>query len=358
MITAPDTSLTRATELLTKLIATPSLSGSEERTADIIEEVLRDMGMQPHRLHNNVYVLPAHRHPERPLLMLNSHHDTVKPAQAYTRDPFSPAIKDGVIFGLGANDAGASVVSLIETYNALRGQELNVDVMLAISASEENMGPNGMRALLPHLQEIGYLPDMAIIGEPTDMQPAIAERGLLVLDCTAHGVTGHAARNGGVNAIYKAMADIEKLRNLQFEKVSSLLGPIKISVTQIQAGRQHNVVPEICTFVADVRTTDAYSNVETLQIIKDAVECDVRERSTRVHASVISYEHPLVKAAIAVGGKPFVSPTTSDMALMPMFPTLKIGPGKSARSHSADEFVLVSEIAQALELYPKIIKNI
>lgn len=357
-MTAVNDSLERTVALLRDLISTPSLSGDEKGTADIIESHLAALGHSPLRLHNNIIVPPRTRHADRPLLMLNSHHDTVKPSPAYSFDPFTPVEKDGCIYGLGANDAGASVVSLIETFHKLHDAPGSVDLMLVISASEENMGPEGMRAVIPFLASAGLTPDMAIIGEPTDMQPAVGERGLLVLDCTAHGVTGHAARNEGVNAIYKAMADIDRLRNMKFERVSPLLGPIRISVTQIQAGRQHNVVPETCTFVADVRTTDAYSNIETLNIIKKALDCDVNERSTRVHASAIPDSHPLVKAAVATGGTPFVSPTTSDMALMPDFPTLKIGPGQSCRSHSADEFVRISEIETALTLYPQIIKSL
>ena len=348
----------QAVQLLQRLIAIPSLSRQEDKAADAIEAHLREKGVECHRFRNNLWALSDNYDPQKPTLMLNSHIDTVKPSASYTFDPFAPFIADGKIYGLGSNDAGASVVSLITAFCAMRGEDLAVNLLLAISAEEEVMGVDGMRALLPHLKEQGISIDMAVVGEPTGMQPAVAERGLMVLDCVAHGVSGHAARNEGVNAIYKAMEDIDTLRNLQFPKVSEMLGPIKITVTQIEAGYQHNAVPDTCKFVADVRTTDAYTNIETLELIRAAVKSDVKERSTRIQASAISLSHPLVKAAIAFGGEPYVSPTTSDMAAMPDFPSLKLGPGQSSRSHTADEYVLISEIDDAIKKYILLLKSL
>lgn len=351
----------QATELLSRLISIPSFSREEAGAADAWESWLKSNGAKNTlRLHNNVYVLPSHRNPAKPLLMLNSHLDTVRPVASYTKDPFSPEIEDGKLFGLGSNDAGASGVSLAAAFLNIRDREdLQVDLMLAITAEEEVMGEKGMRVFLPHLSEIGMTPDMAIIGEPTGMQPAVAERGLLVLDCTAKGKPGHAARREGINALYRAMEDINALRVFSPEKTSETLGPISVNVTMIQCGTQHNVVPDTCTFVADVRTTDAYTNEETVELLRESVKwSDIKPRSTRVRASVISPEHPLVKAAVALGKTPFVSPTSSDMALMPDFPTLKIGPGQSARSHSADEYIRISEIADAISTYQRLILSL
>lgn len=345
----------QAIKLLERLISTPSVSRDESGTADIIESYLSDCGFAVNRLYNNVWVQSSEFTPERPTLLLNSHHDTVKPSPAYTNDPFVPVRSDGKIFGLGSNDAGASVVSLIETFRLLGREPIGVNLLLAITAEEEVSGEKGVRALLPHLKERGIDIDMALVGEPTGMQPAIAERGLVVLDCVAHGVTGHAARNEGVNALYKAVDDIEILRNLKFDKTSAVLGDMKISVTQINAGRQHNVVPERCDFVVDVRTTDAYTNEQVVDMIRRAVTSDVTPRSTRIRASVIDESHPLVVAAKALGGIPYVSPTMSDMALMPDFPSLKMGPGESSRSHTADEYVYEHEIVEAIEIYKKLI---
>lgn len=348
----------RAVELLSRLIATPSLSRHEEVTADIISEFLCTRGIEVNRQHNNVWAVNKHYDPSLQTLMLNSHHDTVAPAPSYSFDPFKPHITDGRLYGLGSNDAGASVVSLAEVFCRLYDTRLPVNLLLALTAEEEVMGENGMRAFLPMIKDNGFFPSMAIVGEPTGLNPAVGERGLVVLDCVAHGVTGHAARNEGVNAIYEAIRDIQTLRELSFPKVSELLGPIKITVTQISAGRQHNVIPEECRFVADVRTTDAYSNAETVELIREAVKSDITPRSTRIHASAIPLDHPLVVAAMKSGATPFVSPTTSDMALMPEFPTLKIGPGESSRSHAADEYIYMSEIDDAIKTYTQIISSL
>lgn len=335
-------------DLLDRLIATPSTSRDEAATADIIEEFLRSrVKGNVQRLYNNVYVRTPMWDDSRPTLLMNSHHDTVRPSASYTRDPYEATHEEGRIYGLGSNDAGASAVSLIAAYRYMEMQELPYNMLLAISAEEEVMGEHGMRALLP---ELGHI-DMALVGEPTGMNAAVGERGLVVMDCTAHGVRGHAARNEGINAIDKAIADIERIRNFRFERCSELLGDIKMTVTQISAGTQHNVIPDECKFVIDIRTTDAYTNEETVKIVQQLLEADAKERSTRVHASAIYPEHPLVKAASAIGRTTFVSPTTSDMALMHGIPSLKMGVGESCRSHGADEYVLESEIVEGIKVY-------
>ena len=335
-------------DLLDRLIATPSTSRDEAATADIIEEFLRNrVKGNVQRIYNNVYVRTPMWDDSRPTLLMNSHHDTVRPSASYTRDPYEATHEEGRIYGLGSNDAGASAVSLIAAYRYMEMQELPYNMLLAISAEEEVMGEHGMRALLP---ELGHI-DMALVGEPTGMNAAVGERGLVVMDCTAHGVRGHAARNEGINAIDKAIADIERIRNFRFERCSELLGDIKMTVTQISAGTQHNVIPDECKFVIDIRTTDAYTNEETVKIVQQLLEADAKERSTRVHASAIYPEHPLVKAASAIGRTTFVSPTTSDMALMHGIPSLKMGVGESCRSHGADEYVLESEIVEGIKVY-------
>ena len=337
-----------AIALLDQLIATPSVSRDEAATADIIEEFIKTrVKGTVQRIHNNVYVRTPHWNEERPTLLMNSHHDTVKPSASYTRNPYEPTHEEGRIYGLGSNDAGASAVSLIAAYRYYEDMELPFNMLLAISAEEEVMGEHGMRALLPELGKV----DMALVGEPTGMQAAVGERGLVVMDCVAHGVRGHAARNEGINAIDMAIRDIERLRNFRFERRSELLGDIKMTVTQINAGTQHNVIPDECRFVIDIRTTDAYTNEETARIVNELLISDAKERSTRVHASAIYEDHPLVKAAIACGRETFVSPTTSDMALMHDIPSLKMGVGQSSRSHGADEFVLESEIVEGIQGY-------
>ena len=363
-----------AVNLLRHLISTPSPSREEAATADIWEEWLRNQGIDyVERLHNNVFAVAPGFNPERPTLMLNSHHDTVRPAASYTRDPYSPDIVTDPtqpdiagdrLYGLGSNDAGASGVALASTFldiveNPEACAGLPFNLILAITAAEEVMGEHGMRAFLPHLAERGLTPDMVIVGEPTGMQPAVAERGLLVFDGVTIGKSGHAARNEGINAIYRAIEDIDRLRSFSPEKTSEVLGPIKVSVTMINAGTQHNVVPDKCTFVVAVRTTDAYTNEETVKLLQDTVKWStITPRSTRVHASVIGNDHPLVKSAVALGRTPFISPTTSDMALMHGIPSLKIGPGESSRSHTADEYILLSELNEALHLYPSLISGL
>ena len=348
-----------AIALLQRLITTPSLSGNESDTADILAAELASRGVVVRRHHNNIWALSEGFDANKPTLMLNSHQDTVKPSQNYTRDPFEATIEEGKLYGLGSNDAGASLVSLVVTFcNNYNTSALPYNLLLALTAEEENMGERGMRAFLPHLVEQGVKVDMVLVGEPTSMQPAVGERGLVVLDCVAHGKSGHAARNEGENALYKAMTDIEKLRNFHFEKVSELLGDIKITITQISAGTQHNIVPDECRFVVDIRTTDAYSNEEVVELLQKAVECDAKPRSTRVRASAIALSHPLVESAMAIGREPFISPTTSDRAIMQGLPALKMGVGESSRSHTADEFVLTSEIEEGIAIYQKLLNEL
>lgn len=346
--------------LLKRLIATPSFSREEDGTAAIWHDWLLSQGVEnAERFYNNVFAVAPGFDPSKPTLLLNSHHDTVRPAVSYTRDPFSPDIEEGRLYGLGSNDAGASGVALASTFIDLQKEKLPFNLILAITAAEEVMGEHGMREFLPMLRERGLYPDMAIVGEPTGMQPAVAERGLLVFDGVTEGVAGHAARNEGVNALYRAIDDINTLRNFREENVSPLLGPLKISVTMINCGTQHNVVPDRCAYVVDVRTTDTCNNPQTVGMMQNAVKWSkLTPRSTRIWASMILESHPLVQAAIREGLKPFVSPTTSDMALMHDIPSLKIGPGESSRSHSADEFVLLSEIEDAMRIYPRIIRNL
>ena len=350
---------THAIELLSGMIAIPSLSRQEEGTAALIFDYLAANGASPHRFRNNVYAFSENFDPSRPTLLLNSHHDTVKPAASYTRDPFLPVIENGRLYGLGSNDAGASVTSLIQTFLDMRTLPLRFNLLLAITAEEEVGGENGMRAFLPHIAEEGVMIDCAIVGEPTGMQAAVAERGLVVLDCLTPGVTGHAARGEGVNAIYRAIADINALRDFRFPTESSILGPISVNITQINAGWQHNAIPDECKWVVDIRTTDAYTNEQTVDLLREAVSYStLTPRSTRVRASVITDTHPLVRSAVALGCETFVSPTTSDMSLMYDFPSLKIGPGQSSRSHSADEFILLSEIEAAIPLYRRLIESL
>lgn len=336
-----------AIALLKQLITIESFSKTENRTADVISSFFESRGMGTGRLMNNVWIKNKHYHVSKPTLLLNSHHDTVKPNAQYTRDPFQAKIQDGKLFGLGSNDAGGALVSLLacflEFYNKA---DLNFNLIYAASAEEEISGKNGIELLLPHLGNLSF----GIVGEPTQMQIAVAEKGLMVIECVAKGVSGHAAREEGENAIYKAMKDIEWFRTFQFPKVSSMLGPVKMTVSMIQAGLQHNIVPDACKFTVDIRTTDQYSNAEVLAIIKANTSCDILPRSVRLNPSLIEPVHPLVAAGIQIGRSLYGSPTTSDQALM-NFPTIKMGPGDSARSHTADEFIFVKEIEEGIDLY-------
>lgn len=348
-----------ATEILKGMISRYSPSRNEDEVADYLETVLNKFECHPIRFGNNLLCVPKHYNPKLPTLLLNSHIDTVKKVNGWTKSPCEPIEEDGRIYGLGSNDAGASVVSLIDLYINHSFNYHNFNTILGLSCEEEVGGENGIRKLLPEIKKAGINIDMALIGEPTSMQPAIAERGLLVLDCEAKGISGHAARNEGENAIYKAIDQITKLLNYRFPKESEVLGPIKVSVTMIEAGTQHNVIPESCKFVVDVRTTDAYSNAETLTLLKNVLNnCEVKERSTRVHASVLNQNNPLARASSEVFGEGFVSPTTSDMSLMHGIPCLKLGPGESSRSHKADEFIFIKEIEEAIPKYVKLLSTL
>ena len=343
-----------AIDLLKQLITTPSLSKEEDQTADLIQSFFEEKGITTFRKGNNVWVKNTHFDNEKPTLLLNSHHDTVKPNAGYRRNPFSAEEEGDQLFGLGSNDAGASLVGLIATFLHFNDrQDLKYNFVLAASAEEEISGKGGVESILSDLGEI----DFAIVGEPTLMHLAVAEKGLMVLDCVAKGISGHAARNEGENAIYKAMKDMEWFRTFKFPKVSNSLGEVKMSVTMVNAGSQHNVVPDECHFVVDVRSTDAYSNLEILEIIKDNVTSDVQARSTRLNPSSIPMDHPIVKAGIALGRKTYGSPTVSDQALMP-YPSLKLGIGDSARSHTADEFVYTHEIKEGIEIYIQLLQAI
>jgi acetylornithine deacetylase len=333
--------------LLRQLIATPSFSKEEDKTADIIETFLKSKNVDPCRVFNNVWARNKYFDETKATILLNSHHDTVKPNKGYTLDPFSHIEKDGRLFGLGSNDAGGCLVSLIATFlHFWEQQDLKYNLVLAATAEEEISGKNGIEILLSHLPKM----DFAVVGEPTQMNMAVAEKGLLVLDCTAYGKAGHAAREEGDNAIYKAIRDIEWFRTYKFDKVSELLGPMKMSVTIINAGSQHNVIPAECKFTVDVRVNELYTFEEVLDIIKQNVQSDVQPRSVRLRSSSIALDHALVQAGKKLGRKYFGSPTTSDKALM-NFPALKIGPGDSARSHTANEFIYVDEIKEGIELY-------
>ncbi len=341
-------------DLLRRLISIPSLSKEEDNTALLIQQFLQDRGVKTHRRNNNVWAYNEHFDSDKPTILLNSHHDTVKPNPGYSRDPFAAEIIDGKLFGLGSNDAGGCLVSLIAVFiHFYKEKNLKYNLCLAATAEEEISGKNGIELILPDLGELEF----AIVGEPTLMQLAIAERGLMVLDCVAHGKAGHAAREEGDNAIYKAIKDINWFKTYEFAKKSALFGQVKMSVTIIDAGSQHNVVPAVCNFTVDVRVTDAYRNEEVLKIISQNVDCEVNPRSTRLKSSFISHEHPIVKAGIAMGRETYGSPTTSDQALLDI-PSLKMGPGDSARSHMADEYIYLSEIEEGIELYIKLLTGI
>ena len=324
------------------------LAAKRKKTADLIYNYLQQKGLHPWRKGNNVWVFSDDYNKALPTILLNSHHDTVKPAASWTEDPFMPLQEDGKLFGLGSNDAGGPLVSLLQSFLGLNKiQHKNYNLIFAATAEEEISGQNGIVITLPELGKI----DLAIVGEPTQMQMAVAEKGLMVLDATAKGVSGHAARNEGVNAIYAALQDIEWLRNFRFPKKSETLGEINIAVTQISAGTQHNVVPDRCTFVIDVRTHEQYSNQEVFDILQQHTQSELKARSFRLNASGISLQHPIVQRGQELGMQYYGSPTLSDQALMNGFPTIKIGPGDSARSHTADEFIYLDEIKQGIHQY-------
>ncbi len=340
-------------DLLKQLISTPSFSKQENAVADLLQREMELLGHAVYRKDNNLWLLSAGFDLEKPTILLNSHIDTVKPVSGWTLDPHSPIEKDGKLYGLGSNDAGASLVSLLETFTVLTQKGQPYNLIFAATAEEEISGTNGIESLLKELPKI----EVAIVGEPTGMQMAVAEKGLMVLDCTVTGKAGHAARNEGDNAIYKALPYLEWFKNYRFSKISDELGDVKMSVTMIHAGTQHNVVPDICSFVVDVRSNEHYTNEELLLEIQNNVHCEVKARSTRLNGSSIDKNHPLVQRGSALGLTTIGSPTLSDQALMP-FPSLKIGPGDSARSHTADEFIYLNEIEEAVKVYVKLLDGL
>jgi acetylornithine deacetylase len=336
----------QAIELLKQLISIQSYSREEHKTADLIFNYLSEYGFNPQRKKNNVWAFAAERDDSKPTLLLNSHHDTVKATAKWTFDPFSATQADGKLIGLGSNDAGGSLVSLMHVFIELSKQSQPYNLVFLASAEEESSGEGGVPIVL---EEMGPI-DCGVVGEPTSMDMAIAERGLIVLDCVAHGHGGHAARGEGVNAIYKALEDINWFRNYQFEKQSDVLGRINMTVTQIEAGTLHNVVPDVCNFVVDVRPNEHYTNTEVVERIRQNVDCDVKPRSLNLNASAISSGHLLVKKGEELGIPTYGSQTMSDQVHMP-FPCIKIGPGDTRRSHTADEFIYLQEIEDGIQLY-------
>ena len=370
---------TEAVELLKLLIATPRVSRDEKAAADILEEAIRYYGYQPERVGNNIWIKSAGWDDARPTIMLNAHIDTVKPVATWTRDPFTPTIEDVEVtdaqgnrhaeqrlYGLGSNDCGGGLVSLLQVFRQLSPapgcpsqsplsfpSPFPFNLLYLASCEEEVSGKDGIRAVLPLLPPIS----VAIVGEPTGMQPAIAERGLMVIDGIAHGKSGHAARSEGINAINEALDDLLFLRDYQFEKVSPLLGPTKMQCTVINAGTQHNVVPDECRFIIDVRTNEHYTNEEVFQFLQSKMKSELTARSFHLHSSSIPADHPLIQRCTEMGMTPFGSPTLSDQALM-RFPSFKLGPGQSSRSHSADEYICLHEIEGAIEAYIQLLDNI
>lgn len=351
---SPDKLAADAIILLKELIAIPSFSKDEKATADLLENHLKLQDIIPNRIVNNVWAKTKHYDSNKPTLLLNSHHDTVKPNAGYTSNPFEPVEKDGKLFGLGSNDAGGSLVSLLSVFLYFREKNLPFNIIFAASAEEEISGKNGIEALIPHLPSI----DFALVGEPTKMQMAVAEKGLMVLDCKNTGVAGHAARDEGENAIYLAIKDISWFREFQFPKVSEFLGSVHMAVTSMETpNKAHNMVPDTCRFIVDIRSNELYTFEEILDTIRENVKSEVLPRSVRLKPSGISTLHPLVMAGTKLGLVSYGSPTLSDMALMP-FPALKIGPGDSARSHTADEFIFTEEIKKGIEIYIALIQNL
>lgn len=344
---------TEATTLLSSLIGIPSISREEEAVANFLQNYIEESGIMTGRSGNNIWCISPNFDLNKPTILLNSHIDTVKPVSGWRKHPFTAKTEDGKIYGLGSNDAGASVVSLFQAYRYLSATEQAYNLIFLASCEEEVSGKNGIESVLQQLPPIA----LGIVGEPTEMHPAIAEKGLMVLDVQAHGKAGHAARNEGDNAIYKVLQDVQWFRDFQFEKTSSMLGPVKMSVTQINAGTQHNVIPDLCTFVVDIRSNECYSNEELYQEICSHVQSEIKARSFRLNSSHISADHPVVRRAVSMGRTPFGSPTLSDQALM-KFPSLKMGPGNSSRSHTADEFILISEIEEAIRMYIELLDGL
>ena len=342
-----------AVDLLKELIAIPSVSRDETKAVDKLAEYLTKWGLPYGREGNNLWVGCPDWDNNRPTVMLNAHIDTVKPVNSWTRDPFTPTQEGDLLYGLGSNDCGGGLVALLQAYRIMLQRQRSFNILFVASAEEEVSGENGFSRVLPLLPKV----DVAIVGEPTGMQPAIAEKGLMVIDGYAHGKSGHAARNEGVNAIYEALDDLVWIRDYKFRKVSPLLGATKMTVTVVEGGTQHNVIPDTLHFIIDVRTNEFYQNEYLFNFLcKKMTKCELRARSFRLHSSSISPDHPIVKRCIKRGMIPFGSPTLSDQALMP-FPSLKLGPGESSRSHSADEFIKISEIDYAIQTYVGLLEN-
>ena len=345
-----DAYVTDAVELLKRLIATPSVSRNESDAADVMEQTMRSYGLKPEREGNNLWVIDPNYDERKPTLLLNAHIDTVKPVDSWSRDPFCPTLEGDTLYGLGSNDCGGGLCSLLQMFRLLTLRPQSYNLIYLASAEEEVSGKDGISRALPLLPHI----DLAIVGEPTGMQPAVAEKGLMVLDVIAHGKSGHAARNEGVNAIYEALDDMRWIRDYKFEKVSEFLGPTKMTLTVVNAGTQHNVIPDKCTMLVDIRTNEFYDNEEVYHFICQHLKSECKAHSFRLKSSHIDPAHPLIKKCVAMGMKPFGSPTLSDQALM-SFPSFKLGPGESSRSHSADEFIRISEIADAIAKYTEIL---
>lgn len=343
-----------AIDTLKEMISRPSFSREEEIVADFLQQTWQAAGHKVNRKGNNLWIVSPGFDLKKPTLLLNSHIDTVKPASGWTKDPFNPEeSEDDKLYGLGSNDAGASVVSLYAAFTRLIEKEQAYNLIFLASCEEEVSGKNGIESALKELPPIAF----AVVGEPTGMQPAVAEKGLMVLDCIATGKAGHAARNEGVNAITLAIRDIEWFNSFQFPEKSDFLGPVKMSVTIIHAGTQHNVVPDRCEFTVDIRTNEFYTNEKLFEMIKEQVSCEVKARSFRLSSSRTPLDHPFVQRAVMMGKEPFGSPTLSDQALMP-FPSVKIGPGNSARSHAADEYIGLMEIREAIDTYVRLLDGL
>jgi acetylornithine deacetylase len=343
-----------AVALLKDLIAIPSVSRSEEKAADKLGEYLNKWGLPYGREGNNLWVGCQDWDNSRKTLLLNAHIDTVRPVNTWSRDPFSPTLEGDRLYGLGSNDCGGGLVSTLQAYRILLNKPRSYNILWVASAEEEVSGENGLRLVIPKLPTI----DVAIVGEPTGMQPATAERGLMVIDGYAHGVSGHAAREEGVNAIYEALDDLLWLRDYRFRKSSELLGATKLTVTVVESGTQHNVIPDTLHFVIDIRTNEFYQNEYVFEFLKKKMKkCELRARSFRLHSSSIATDHPLVRRCLERGMKPFGSPTLSDQALMP-WPSLKLGPGDSARSHAADEYIAIGEIDDAINTYVSLLEGL
>lgn len=346
-ITMTTTELTlSAVSLLQRLIATPSVSRDEEKAADILQQEIKNYGFSPLRDGNNIWICDPEMRSDRPTLLLNAHIDTVKPVASWTRNPFSPDIEGDILYGLGSNDCGGGLVSLLQAFRLLVTLPRKYNLVYLASCEEEVSGVGGIRGMIDRLPHI----DVAIVGEPTGMQPAVAEKGLMVIDMTAKGKSGHAARGEGINAIYEALDDMVWVRDYRFEKTSDFLGPTVMNLTVVNSGSQHNVIPDECRMIIDVRSNEHYTNEELFEIIDKNTKSECKARSFHLRSSHISINHPIVKKLLAMGKHPFGSPTLSDQALMP-WASLKLGPGESSRSHTADEFIRLSEIADAIETY-------